>query len=102
MTTINYSSSDVEWNGDATTEMPFNVYIQLASRTQNSNFKSNRIGLLCDTISIATAKTVPSFPIPFSGTLTGESTTLALDLGMTSKTVSLSGIITDQYFRYRK
>ena len=95
--TINYNSNDLDFNNNSA-DLPFNVYLQLASRGSTpNNFKTNRIGLLCNSISISTAKTVPSFPIPFSGTITGESTTLALDLGMASKSISLSGILHEQY-----
>ena len=60
-------------------------------------WEENRIGLKCETVSITTSKTVPSLPVPGIGAVTGESTTLALDLGMTSKSISLGGIITDQF-----
>ena len=97
MTTINYNSNDLNFN-DKNSALPFNVYLSLASRGSSpDNLKVNRIGLLCSSVSISTAKTVPAFPIPFSGTITGESTTLALDLGMASKTISLGGVIHDQY-----
>ncbi len=97
MTTINYNMNDLNF-GDNNQSLPYSVWLQLESRGDNSgNFKENRIGLLATEVSISTAKTVPAFPIPFSGTVTGESTTLALDLGMASKTISVSGIIVDQY-----
>ena len=36
------------------------------------------------------------FPIPFSGIATGESTSLALDLGMASKSINISGVLVEQ------
>jgi hypothetical protein len=97
VTTINYNLNDLTF-GDNTKSLPYSVWLQLESRGDNSsNFKENRIGLLAQEISMSTSKTVPAFPIPFSGSVTGESTTLALDLGMASKTISISGIIVDQH-----
>ena len=49
-----------------------------------------------DIIAITTAKNVLAFPIPGSGFLTGESASIALDLGMATKTINLTGVITDQ------
>lgn len=72
------------------------VYLQLGSRSDTDNDATNRIALKCDSVSMNTGKNVLAFPIPGSGFLTGESESLALDLGMATKTVSLTGIITDQ------
>ena len=52
--------------------------------------------LKCETVGITTAKQVLSFPVPGSGMITGESTALGLDLGMATKTINMSGIITTQ------
>jgi hypothetical protein len=72
------------------------VYLQLSSRSDTDNDATNRIALKCESVAMNTGKNVLAFPIPGSGFLTGESTSLALDLGMATKTISLSGIITDQ------
>ncbi len=56
----------------------------------------NRIGLLATNINIATNKQSIAFPVPFSGIISGESSTLALDLGLATKTVSINGILSDQ------
>tara|TARA_R100000458_G_scaffold59870_1_gene72349 strand:+ start:3898 stop:4635 length:738 start_codon:yes stop_codon:yes gene_type:complete len=56
----------------------------------------NRIGLLANSISISTNKQSLAFPVPFSGVVSGESTTLALDMGLATKTVTIQGIIKDQ------
>ena len=73
------------------------VFLQLASRgTTASDMDTNRIGLKAETISITTSRTVPTFPIPMSGVLTGESLAMAMDMGMANKTVNISGIITEQ------
>lgn len=66
-----------------------------ASQADNEDYTTDVIPLNVTSISISTSKTIPSFPIPLSGIASGESVTAALDLGMASKTVSLSGFITD-------
>tara|TARA_R110002110_G_scaffold326737_1_gene538513 strand:- start:1468 stop:2223 length:756 start_codon:yes stop_codon:yes gene_type:complete len=73
------------------------VYLELAHRRDNpATFTENRIGLYANEVGISTTKTIPSFPIPFSGLIMGESTTLALDLGMAAKTISVQGVILEQ------
>jgi hypothetical protein len=75
----------------------FWVYIQLSGREEDeTDWSANRIALKCETIGITSAKQVLSFPVPASGIITGESTALGLDLGMCTKTINLSGIITKQ------
>ncbi len=61
--------------------------------------QSNRIMLKAENISIDTSRSVPQIPIPFSGTITGESTSLSIDMGIASKRISIQGIITDQYIK---
>jgi len=76
------------------------VMLELARRssgdTPGSSLQENRIGLLCNTIDISTNKQSLSFPVPFSGIIAGESKTIAIDLGLATKTISLTGIILDQ------
>jgi len=71
------------------------VFIKLASNDA-SNSDYNRIWLQAETVNITTGKTVAAFPIPFSGLIAGESTSLAVDLGMASKTINISGILVEQ------
>ena len=59
-------------------------------------FITNKIALKCENISMSTTKNVMAIPLPFSGVATGESTSLALDFGVATKNISLSGIITEQ------
>ena len=61
----------------------------------SEDYTTDVIPLNVTSISISTSKTIPSFPIPLSGIVSGESVTAALDLGMATKTVSLNGFITD-------
>jgi len=74
------------------------VLLELEARKDDGgSIDVNRIGLKAETISITTSRTIPSFPIPMSGVTTGESLTMAMDLGMASKTININGIITEQY-----
>ena len=80
------------------------VYLDLSSRSPKADsagdsmkkFQTNRIALKCDNVSISTAKNIMSFPTPAIGIATGESVSLGLDLGMATKSITLSGIITEQ------
>ena len=79
------------------------VFLDLSSRsplvedgTTMATFITNRIALKCESITINTSKQVMSHSIPGSGVIYGESKTAALDMGMTDKTLSLNGIITEQ------
>ena len=77
------------------------VMLELARRastdTPGESIAENRIGLLCQTVDITTNKQSLSFPVPFSGIISGESKTIAMDLGLATKTVSLTGTILDQF-----
>ena len=55
----------------------------------------NTIPLQVTSVGISVTKTIPAFPVPLSGVALGESITAALDLGMATKNISLSGVITD-------
>jgi len=79
------------------------VFLDLSSRspliddgTSMESFLTNRIALKCDTVQISTSKNIMAFPTPAIGIATGESLTVGLDLGMATKAVNLSGIITEQ------
>tara|TARA_R110001592_G_scaffold363095_1_gene680234 strand:+ start:1399 stop:2034 length:636 start_codon:yes stop_codon:yes gene_type:complete len=72
------------------------VYLKLGSHSIDDGLTQNVIELKANSVSISVSKTIPSFEIPLSAYATGESQTLALDIGMASKTVSVSGIILDQ------
>tara|TARA_R110000824_G_scaffold152721_1_gene324025 strand:- start:1374 stop:2120 length:747 start_codon:yes stop_codon:yes gene_type:complete len=73
------------------------VLLTLASRSNNeSDLRYNRVALKAETISISTNKDVMAIPVPFSGISGGEATKVALDFGVATKTISLSGVITSQ------
>lgn len=80
------------------------VWLDLSARTplieaDMKGFQTNRIGLKCDSVAISTAKNIMSFPTPAVGIATGESVSLGLDMGMATKSITLSGIITEQTIR---
>ena len=76
------------------------VFLQFSEGNDTENgAQSNRIMLKAENISIDTSRNVPQIPIPFSGTITGESTALSIDMGIASKRISIQGVITDQYIR---
>ena len=72
------------------------VFLKLGSYGtggSSEDLVTNTIPLKVTSISISTSKTIPSLEVPFSGALSGESVTAALDLGMASKSISLNGFI---------
>jgi hypothetical protein len=79
------------------------VFLNFAAFDERSGSEeagiTNRIMLKCETIGITTNRQVAPIPIPFSGAVTGESQTLAIDLGIAGKNIELGGIITDQVIK---
>ena len=88
-------------NADSTALQHF-VFLNLKSRKiandseTASAFETNRIGLKIESVTIDTARTLPSFPIPSIGVITGESETIGIDLGMATKGIGLTGTLTGQ------
>ena len=73
------------------------VFLNFGSRSSNAEASiTNRILLKATSVGIATNRNIPSFAIPFSGLVRGESSSLAMDLGIANKTIQISGVITDQ------
>ena len=70
------------------------VYLKFNSNTDNS-LTVNVIPLNATSVSISVSKVVPAFPVPLSGIPAGESITLAIDAGMATKNISISGFIND-------
>ena len=94
----NFAAIDNNIQSGTTGSIQHMVYINTRARAESdAAWETNRIGLKCETLSITTSKTVPALPIPGIAAITGEAQTLALDLGMASKTVQLGGIITEQF-----
>lgn len=74
----------------------FSVFLELQRRNEIGEHRQNRIPLFVNDISINTNKTVMSMGVPFSGMVRGEATSLAFDMGMAQKTVSLTGVLLGQ------
>ena len=78
------------------------VMIELSRRasaetpSKANEIATNRISLLCESISISSSKSAMPIDVPFSGIIAGESSTMVMDLGMTRKQISLQGIIQEQ------
>jgi len=70
------------------------VFLRLGAGSNKGNeLIDNIIPLKATSVDISTSKTIPSLDVPFSGLLTGESVTAALDLGMASKSITVTGFI---------
>lgn len=75
------------------------VFLELQRRNElgiADGTHSNRIPLFVESISINTNKTVPAIGVPLSGMVRGESLKLAFDIGMSEKTINLTGFLLDQ------
>ena len=70
------------------------VYLKLQNHS-GSSASIDTIPLRVNTVSVSVDKTIPAIPVPLSGLATGESATVALDLGMSNKRISLNGFITE-------
>jgi len=70
------------------------VYLKTQAYT-GTNLSLNTIPLDVSSVGISVTKTIPAFPVPLSGVAAGESITAALDLGMATKNISLTGTIVD-------
>ena len=75
----------------------FSVWLELQRRNEEGGDRAiNRLPLFVTEIQINTAKSVPTIPIPFASVATGQSETLAFDMGLASKSVSLTGTLLNQ------
>ena len=75
----------------------FSVWLELQRRNEEGGDRAiNRIPLFVTEIQIATTKSVPTIPVPFASVGTGKSETLAFDMGLASKNVSLTGTLLNQ------
>ena len=97
----NYNYITDRMEADDSNSPQHTVLLNLRARgnpkySTGNSFETNRIGLKLESIVIDTSRTLPAYPIPGSGIVTGESRTIGIDLGMATKTLNLTGIITDQ------
>lgn len=74
----------------------YKVFLELARRNDVGTGTVNRIALNALSVSISTQKTIPNVPVPFAGAVSGESVSLAFDMGLANKTISISGILLEQ------
>ena len=95
------NASDVSGNfGADGFGLDHTVFLQFSEGNDTGDgAQSNRIMLKAESINIDTSRSVPQIPIPFSGTITGESTSLSIDMGIASKRITINGIITDQFIK---
>lgn len=75
----------------------FSVWLELQRRNDVGGERSvNRIPLFATEIQVSSSKFVLNTPVPFSTMATGESVTLAFDIGQTEKTLNVSGLLLNQ------
>ena len=75
----------------------FSVWLELQRRNEIGGDRAiNRIPLFITEIGIATTKSVPTIPVPFAAMATGKSETLAFDMGIAQKSISLTGVLLNQ------
>ena len=80
----------------------YKVFLELQKRNDVGTGTMNRIALNATSIVITTSKTVPNVPVPMLGAVTGESVSLAFDMGLASKSISISGILLEQEIKKTK
>jgi len=74
------------------------VWLKLGASIEG-DMTINTVALKVTDININTSKNVPSIPIPLSGLITGESQSIALNLGMAQKTITVNGFLVDQIIK---
>ena len=76
----------------------FRVFLELQRRNEidGSSAQVNRIPLFVSEIGVSTNKTVMNMGVPFVGMVRGESLKLAFDVGMSEKTINISGTLLGQ------
>lgn len=70
------------------------VYLKL-QKFSGTDLTIDTIPLKVTTAQFSVDKTIPNFSIPFAGLGKGQSKTIALDTGMATRRLSLSGVIID-------
>ena len=74
----------------------YKVFLELQRRNDVGTGTINRIALSATSVAITTSKTIPNIPVPMAGAVSGESVSLAFDMGLASKAISISGILLEQ------
>jgi len=80
----------------------FKVFLELGRRNDVGSGSVNRIPLFVDSLSMVTSKMVMNMGVPFSGAVRGESLNLAFDIGQSSKTVNMGGMLLGQTISKQK
>jgi len=80
----------------------YKVFLELQRRNDVGTGTMNRIALNALSVTINTNKTIPNVPVPLAGAVTGESVNLAFDMGIASKTISVSGVLLEQQLKKTK
>ena len=80
----------------------YKVFLELQRRNDIGTGTVNRIALNALSVQITTSKTIPNVPVPLAGAVTGESVSLAFDMGLASKSISVSGILLEQEIKKQK
>lgn len=75
-----------------------NVFLKLNAHQGESN-QIDTIPLKVTSIGVDVSRTVPAIPVPLSSIARGQSETIAVDLGMANKSITLQGIITSGRIR---
>ena len=80
----------------------YKVFLELQRRNDIGTGTVNRIALNALSVTITTSKTIPNVPVPLAGAVSGESVSLAFDMGLASKTISVNGILLEQEIKKQK
>ncbi len=75
------------------------VYLKTNAFDSVNGNQVDTIPLKVATIGISVSRTIPAIPIPLSSIARGESETVAIDLGMASKEITINGVITSGTIR---
>jgi hypothetical protein len=75
------------------------VFLKTNAYDSENGNQVDTVPLKATQISVSVNRTVPALPIPLSSIARGESETVAVDLGMGSKSINVSGVITNGFIR---
>jgi len=76
-----------------------NVFLKINAHNSAVGNQVDTIPLKCISVGVDVSRTVPALPVPLSSIARGQSETIAVDLGMAAKSISLSGVITSATIR---
>jgi hypothetical protein len=77
-----------------------NVFLKLnVHGKETASNQVDTIPLKVTSIAVDVSRTVPAIPVPLSSIARGQSETIAVDLGMASKSITIQGVITSGRIR---